>query len=132
MPGRILAIDDNQDILDLFRDLLSAESYEVIVSDFIEPGEIARIQPDVLILDNMAGSLPVGGQLIRRLKQQPTTQDLPVIVCTTSSMASAEQEPAFHLDGVGLVLKPFDVDDLLHSIERALAQPHLTASGANN
>lgn len=122
MAQRILVIDDNEEILELFRDLLSAEQYEVILSDFIDVNDICRIGPDMLILDYLNGLQPAGGQLLQRLKQQPATQHIPVLVCTTASAAKVEQEPAFRLHGVSVVQKPFDVSALLYSVEQALAQ----------
>jgi CheY-like chemotaxis protein len=128
MPYRILVIDDNEDILDMFQELLSVEGYEVIVSDFIDSSAICQIQPDLLILDYLAGQQPVGGQLIQCLKQQPATKDIPVIVCTTAGLGKAEQEPAFSLEGVSVVPKPFDVLDLLHTIRHMLAECRVRAA----
>ena len=127
MPYRILVIDDNQDILDMFHELLSLEGYEVIVSDFIDAGAICQIGPDLLILDYLAGQQPVGGQLIQRLKQQPAARDMPVIVCTTAGIANLEREPGFQLEGVNVVTKPFDVLDLLGTIRHILTEGRVRA-----
>ena len=130
MSQRILVIDDNEEILDLFQALLSDADYEVILSDFIDPRDISQIQPDIIILDYLAGMEPRGGQILRVLKQQRTTRHIPVIVCTTISVAAAEQEPAFCADGVRLVFKPFSVPELLHSVEQALAETGLSTNTA--
>lgn len=127
MPYRILVIDDNQDILDMFHELLSLEGYEVIVSDFIEADRISRIAPDLIILDYLAGQKPVGGHLVQRLKQQPAARDMPVIICTTAGVLNIEREPAFHLDGVNVVTKPFDVLELLDTIRRILSEGRVRA-----
>jgi CheY-like chemotaxis protein len=127
MPYRILVIDDNQDILDMFHELLSLEGYQVITSDFINAAAICEIRPDLLILDYLAGQRPIGGQLIQRLKQQPVGKDMPVIVCTTAGMVHVEQEPAFNLDGVNVVSKPFDVPELLRVIRHILTEDRVRA-----
>ncbi|MBV9790703.1 MAG: response regulator [Chloroflexi bacterium] len=120
MPRRILVIDDNEEILDLFHALLDDMDYEVIGSDFIEAGAIAKIHPDLLILDYLEGFHPVGGQIVSELKQQRATTSLPVIVCTTASMAKLERDPVLDTEGVVVVHKPFDVPVLLQTIESVL------------
>ena len=120
MHRRVLVIDDNEEMLNLFHDLLSGEEYEVILSDFIGVQEIDRLQPALIILDYFAGHEPVGGQLIGELKVQPTTKQIPIIMCTTASTARAEKDPAFMAEGVHVIFKPFDVAQLMQTIERAL------------
>ncbi|HEY0737030.1 MAG TPA: response regulator [Herpetosiphonaceae bacterium] len=130
MVRRILVIDDNEDIVDLFQALLDDGQYEVIGSDFIEASAIAQLRPDLLILDYLEGMQPVGGQIISALKQQCATTSLPVIVCTTASVTKIELDPALNVDGVTIVHKPFDVPDLLQTIEASLAQPNRLGNGA--
>ncbi|MDP9310013.1 MAG: response regulator [Chloroflexota bacterium] len=120
MYRRILVIDDNEEILALFHDLLSVEEYEVVLSDFIAPNEIAELQPHLIILDYFSGHEPVGGQLVEQLKLQAATKHIPIIICTTASTARAEKDPAFIAEGVHVVFKPFDVTDLLQKVEQAL------------
>lgn len=121
MSRRILVIDDNEEILELFHALLDDMDYEVIGSDFIEASAIAQMHPDLLILDYLEGFQPVGGQIVSDLKQQRATTALPVIVCTTASMAKLEHDPVLDTDGVVVVHKPFDVPVLLQTIELVLA-----------
>lgn len=120
MARRILVIDDNEEILDLFHALLDDMDYEVIGSDFIEAGAIANMHPDLLILDYLEGFQPVGGQIVSELKQQRATTSLPVIVCTTASMTKLERDPVLDTEGVVVVHKPFDVPVLLQTIESVL------------
>ena len=120
MHRRILVIDDNEEILTLFEDLLSIEEYEVVLSDFIASNEIAALQPHLIILDYFSGHEAVGGRLVEQLKLQSATKHIPIIMCTTASTARAERDPAFMAEGVHVVFKPFDVTELLQKIEQAL------------
>lgn len=131
MVRRILVIDDNEDIVDLFQALLEDGQYEVIGSDFIEASAIAQLRPDLLILDYLEGMQPVGGQIISALKHQRATKSLPVIICTTAGVTKTDQDQALKADGVTVVHKPFDVPDLLHTIEAALARPNRRGSGTS-
>ena len=61
-PKSILVINDTPEILDLFRDILEAEGYEVTLHAF-DPkqlDEIEREQPDLIILDYLIGGEPAG------------------------------------------------------------------------
>ena len=119
MCRRILVIDDNEEILTLFHDLLSVEEYDVVLSDFIAPNEIAALQPQLIILDYFYGHEPVGGRMLEQLKLQAATKHIPIIICTTASTARAEKDPAFMAEGVHVVFKPFDVTELLHKVEQS-------------
>ena len=129
MARRILVIDDSQDILDLFHALLDDVEYEVIGSDFVDARAIEQMQPDLLILDYLAGMQPVGGRIVAALRQHSATRHLPVIVCTTANMMKTAQEPALNTDGVVVVHKPFDVPLLLQIIEAALSSPSRMGGG---
>ena len=122
MPGRILVIDDNEEMLDLFCALLDDQAYEVIGSDFIDANRIVQLAPDLLILDYLEGMQPVGGRIVAALKQHPATMHLPVIICTTASVARTSQDTALNAAGVSVVYKPFDVIELLQAIEDGLGR----------
>lgn len=129
MARRILVIDDNEDILDLFHSLLDDMDYEVIGSDFIDASAIEQIQPDLLILDYLEGMQPVGGRIVSALKRHRATAYLPVIVCTTASITKLERDPVLDTERVIVVHKPFDVPVLLQTIEAVLSQPRRMDSG---
>jgi CheY-like chemotaxis protein len=121
----ILVVNDTPELLQLFQELLTEEGYRVTVDRFT--GDLAHIhaairsvKPDLVILDYVIGREGTGWQLLQMLKMDRATKDLPIVVCT----AAAEQiEPIrAHLDDmrIGVVLKPFDIDDLLNEVKKAL------------
>jgi DNA-binding response OmpR family regulator len=122
MATRIMVVNDTQEILQLFREILTDEGYEVILYSFAiqDLAEIERGKPDLIILDYMFGEEQVGWQLLQKLKMSRTTASIPVIVCTAAVQKVREMEGYLQSKGVGLVLKPFDIDDLLRAIEQAL------------
>lgn len=118
----ILVVNDTPPLLDLFRDLLGDEGYQVTTDAFsVEIDQLlARIktmQLDLVILDLVIGGERLGLQLLQMLKMDRATRDLPVIICTAAHNQAQEMES--HLDqmGVAVVLKPFDIDHLLQEIE---------------
>ncbi len=122
MSSRIMVINDTQEILELFEDLLTDEGYEVIVYSFgiQDMEEVVRAAPDLIILDLLMGGEQVGWQMLQKLKMKRKTAQIPVIVCTAAANAVQEMEGYLKSKKVGLVLKPFDIDDLLHAVSRAL------------
>ena len=62
MPARIMVVNDTQEILDMFRDLLEHEGYEVVLYSYAiqDMDEIARHQPDLIILDYIFGAEVIG------------------------------------------------------------------------
>jgi len=128
----ILAGDDSPEVLDLFRDLLEAEGYRVTLApDALDLALIKRTEPDLVILDHMieegAGS---GWQLLRELRQDAATAALPVVVCTGAVHRVRANVALLDQLGAALVLKPFDIDRLLHAISQALAGPPQGRDGA--
>ncbi len=120
---RILVVNDSQELLELFRTLLTEEGYEVIVySSAIEDlKEIEQIKPDLILLDIMLGNREASGwQMLEKLKLFPATASIPVILCTAALDRIHQQQGYLTSQGVLVILKPFNLDDLLACIEKAL------------
>lgn len=119
---RILVINDTQEILELFRDILEEEGFEVVLSSFgvQELDDIRNVDPDLVILDFLFGSEPYGWQLLQKVRMTRDLRHLPVIVCTAAIKMARELQGQLEAKNVGLVLKPFDIDDLLSEVHRAL------------
>jgi DNA-binding response OmpR family regulator len=118
MPLRIMVINDTQVILDLFRELLTDEGYEVHtyaygMQDLVE---VERVRPDLIILDYVVGREESGWQMLQKLKMKRSTAAIPVIICTAALKFVKEIESYLNSKGVRLVAKPFDIEDLLSSI----------------
>ena len=122
MPTRILVINDTQEILDLFRILLEEEGFEVVLSGFPfqQVSEIEQISPDLIILDIIFGDEKTGWQMLQLLKMKRSTASIPVIVCTAALNVVREQEGYLVSQGVHVVYKPFDIDQILTIIKLAL------------
>ncbi len=123
----ILAIDASPALLDLFRDLLEAEGYRVSTQPALDPdlGAITRLAPDLIILDDLCRSEDRGWPLLQRLRMDPSTQAIPVILCTGVLDEEDNQEEYLAAFGVRVVRKPFDLDQFLELIRQALDPPLL-------
>jgi two-component system, chemotaxis family, response regulator PixH len=125
MPRRILVIDDPT-MLDLYHDLLTDEGYDVIdAARLLTPAEVEQIAPDLIIVDAFIRGQPVGGELIAALKAQPATAPIPVLLCTAASAAVERVLPYLLATNVPVLHKPFDIDELLHTVALLLGDSRL-------
>lgn len=133
MTRHILAGDDSPEILTLLRDILEGEGYRVTMTpDALSLAAIRQTRPDLVILDHMledgAGS---GWELLRHLRHDPELCGLPVVVCTGAIQRVRENEGELERLGAQVVLKPFDIEQLLGAV-RAFwpeAEPGPSRSG---
>lgn len=119
--NRILVVNDTQELLEMFRLLLEGEGYEVVLSamPILRVSEVEKIQPDLIILDLIFGDQKTGWQMLQMLKMQRSTSRIPVIICTAALREVQEQEGYLVAQGVRVIYKPFDIDDLFTMINRA-------------
>ena len=83
MSARILVVDDIQANVDVLEAKLSAEYYDVLTANRGAKGyEMARREkPDIILLDVMMPDLD-GFEVCRRLKADPETRHIPVLMLT--------------------------------------------------
>ena len=120
---RILCIDDEKEILDLIRLILTRKGYEVFAAIGGEEGLVkARsMKPDLILLDLMMPDMD-GWEVFHRIRSDPALAEVPVIVVTARAQ-SIDRVLGLHVARVNdYVSKPFTPQDLLESVERVLAQ----------
>lgn len=116
---RILAVDDDKDILFVLQFILEDSGYTV---ETLADGQklfetIDSFRPDLILLDVMLGNAD-GRYLCSDVKKNVLTNNIPVILISASH-AMADVQP--HLNRPDdFVAKPFDINVLLDSIERQL------------
>ncbi len=128
MP-RILLVDDEPSILSVLCTVLKAEDYDVVAaSDGQQAIELIRKETfDLLISDiRMA---PVNGMDLLRLvhDEQPNTSA--IMLTAYGSVETAIE--ALKLGAFDYVTKPFKVDELLITVQRALAYRNALNENAN-
>jgi DNA-binding response OmpR family regulator len=118
--AKILIVDDDQDIRRLLGIRLKAHGYEpVFAGDAISAVNQARNErPDLILLDLM---LPAGdGYLVmQRLQAMPALEGVPVIVVSARD-PQTEQERLAESGADAFFRKPFDYEELLQAVGRAL------------
>lgn len=118
-PPRILVVDDVADILSLYRILLSADAYEVVVAaDGGEALRQAAVEPDLVLLDLVIPP-PDGFEVARELRAR--YPDLPIVVVTALTQPALLAR-ARACGASEVVTKPFDPEELLGRVRAWLAR----------
>lgn len=115
-----MAIDDNLAILDVLKEILSFEGYEVItISDARKVFDtVEKIHPDLILLDVMLDNLD-GREICRALKMNHLSSDIPVImISATHDLMSLLNQPGAPDD---FIAKPFDIYYLISKVNHQLA-----------
>ncbi|WP_231295572.1 response regulator [Gloeocapsa sp. PCC 7428] len=116
----VLAVDDNEDNLQLLAQLLMLiECSHITATD----GQTAVImaqnyQPNLILLDMMLPDLD-GIEVVSRLKQNPETMEIPIVAVT--AMAREEDQQRFLRAGCKeYIKKPYIIEELEATIRRCL------------
>ncbi len=119
---RVLVIDDDPVILELLRINFEIEGFEVISACDGQEGldRAGTDHPDVILSDIMMPRLD-GLQLLTRLKGDPATAKVPVVLLSAKAQR-AEVDQGLALGADDYVTKPFDPLELLDRVNAALAK----------
>ncbi len=104
---KILVVDDEEDILELVRHHLKRDGYEVRCAESGEQAlQIAKSEPvNLIILDLMLPGID-GLEVTRRLKSDPRTQHIPILMLTAKGEES-DVVAGLELGADDYVTKPF-------------------------
>ena len=115
---RILIVEDNALNMKLLRDVLEAFGYETITTgEGMEGVALACEQrPDLILMDIQLPDIS-GYDAVRRLKDHPPTQTIPVVAVTAFAMSGDESKAL--LSGCdAYVAKPIALRDFIEVVER--------------
>lgn len=116
MSARILVVEDNPLNLKLVRDVLGAAGYDVVAATSGEDGLRAAEEhpPDLVLMDLQLPGID-GTETMRRLRQGPLPDHVPVVAVTAFAMAEDEAY-ATRAGFDGYVQKPISVRDLVSQV----------------
>jgi two-component system, cell cycle response regulator DivK len=120
MTKRILVVEDQADNLQILRDLLTSEGYQIIEAQDGEQGVRAAVaeRPDLILMDIQLPLLD-GYEATRRIKADPALCAIPIIVVTSYSL-SGDEAKARAAGCDDFVPKPYSRRQLMAKIREYL------------
>jgi CheY-like chemotaxis protein len=118
----IFVVNGSVEFLDVVRDLLQDENYNVTTTNFVPRTfkQIETARPSLLIVDLIHGEM-AGWELLADVRHEAATRDIPVILVSTSErlLEKAEAERVIW-GGDRYFLKPFSLEALLQAIQELI------------
>lgn len=124
MRTRIIVIDDDEATRQLIVHNLQVRGYEVLSYDLASIGLAALIelQPDLIVLDFKVRDSGLGWEFLQLLKMEDTTANIPILILTTTVNMSTEIQSYLWSRYIGVIHKPFDIDQFLLLVRQTLMQ----------
>ena len=119
---RVVVVNDDPGILELYRDLLLELDYEpvALATSGIETEQIRAHDPDAVILALQVGEEgEYGIAMAIQLRSDARLATIPIVVCTANAAALDEARKQLRDMGVPTLLKPVSID----AIEEVLSTP---------
>lgn len=127
----ILLVDDNPTNLGVLFETLNDSGFRLLIAEDGEAAleQIQYVTPDIILLDVMMPGLS-GFETCQRIKDNPSTQDIPIIFMTALS-ETVDKVTGLSIGGVDYITKPIQPDEVLarvqvhlsiHSLQRQLQE----------
>lgn len=119
---KILVIDDEEYLVKLLKSRLLIHRFEVITAAGSKEGleRVAQEKPDLIVVDVLMPEMN-GAEFVKKIRETYSSDQIPVIVISaqpdTKSLFSNSDISAF-------VNKPFQAEDFIHEIKKALQRSH--------
>lgn len=119
---RILIVDDEISVTELFRMMLEMEGYHAEVAHDVQ-GALAALEadrPDLILLDIMMPESS-GLELCRQIRGDPVLASIPIVIVSAKSQLAEVQE-GLQAGADRYLLKPVSKNELLEAVRTTLAK----------
>lgn len=113
----ILIVDDNPNNVQLLKAVMTMRGFDVLVAkNGLHALETVKAElPDIILLDIMMPEMD-GFEACQKLKESPTTKNIPIIFLTAKSHIDDIMK-GFELGAVDYITKPFSSNELVARVE---------------
>ena len=120
--SRVLIVDDDQDLREMIHLIVKKQGFEVAMAengeDFLE--KIDCFHPDLVTLDVMMPGLTTL-EILQKLKKKKHHPK--IVLLTVVRYSEKERQDLFEKGNiVDYLTKPFEVNDLIHTIQKHLGK----------
>jgi CheY-like chemotaxis protein len=122
--GRIAIVDDDVTLTDLLVEILGELGYQA-TAYYQSEGTFAllgHLQPDLILVDGRIEGPQSGWTLLDLLRADEATTAIPLVVCSADLAQLEEREEWLREQGIGVLLKPFDLDELEQLVAQLLSR----------
>ncbi len=115
----ILIVDDDQDLLDMYDELFKIEGFDILTAKSgLTAIQICKTHSDIKVIISDSNMPEMNGlELLSQLRS--FYQTMPVFYLLTGALEMEEQELK-EKGGHALILKPFDLDEIMRRIIKDL------------
>ncbi|MEW6208065.1 MAG: PAS domain S-box protein [Acidobacteriota bacterium] len=125
---KLLIVDDDELILSMLNDLMSAQGYEVVrARNGAEALTIARRETVDLIITDILMPVMDGFALCRECKRDERLKNIPLVFYTANYTDPKDRDFALRLGAERFVAKPASFDDVVRIIREVIEERHSSA-----
>jgi CheY-like chemotaxis protein len=126
MSKKILIVDDEPQLLNMIKKRLEGNNYQVITANDGRQGidKAKNERPDLIVIDIMMPHMD-GGTAVRKLKEDVSTNKIPVIFLTAVVTKKEEEvQQGVNIDNTSYpaIAKPIDPEKFLRKIREVLGE----------
>lgn len=133
MSRRVLLCDDEIHILRAAEFKLSKAGFDVqCAGDGQEGWEIIERSPPDIVVTDLQMPRMTGLQLAQKVRENPATRDLPILMLTAKGYELTQQELAARWGIAAVMTKPFSPRELLKTVEQTLAASDQAAAAGTS
>lgn len=130
MPPKVLLVDDDRLIHQLYQSHIEKAGYELVSAfkgnDAVEIA--ARELPQAIVMDIMMPEMD-GLSAVREMKQDDRTKNIPVIVITANTQYHLSQTESQWAGAAVFLTKPFGPPSLISALQRVISSTRPVAGG---
>ena len=123
-PKHILCIEDEAEMIELMRLILTRKGYQVSGAAGGQEGldKVLSEMPDLVLLDLMMPDMG-GWEVYQQMKADEKAKDIPVIIVTAKAQSIDKVLGLYIAKVDDYIAKPFSPSELIESVENVLSKP---------
>lgn len=125
MVKTIMIVDDTRDTVGMVKALLESEGFNTLTAfngkEALKKLKEVNEKPDLVLLDMFMPEMS-GREVCERIRKDSELKDLRVVFFTVAAFRSQGKQMLKELHVLDYITKPFDIDDLVKRVRRALGK----------